>query len=100
ERDGNGGRVRRSDAGGGPGTHPACGTHTLGPAPADRDDTGTGTAVEAVGARTASLRHHSPARAGDADTDARRHQAGDDHVVHVGDSSGRRSADGRGGDGR
>lgn len=98
--DGDGGRVYRTEAGSDPGTHPACGTQPLSPAPANRDDTGPGTAVGAVDARTVPLRPHSPARAGDADTDARRHQAGDNHVVHVHDSSGRRAADGRGGGGR
>ncbi|USQ85546.1 hypothetical protein NFX46_18260 [Streptomyces phaeoluteigriseus] len=90
ESNGIGGRVRRPDAGSDPDAHPACGAPSLGPAPAARDDTGTGTAAEALDSRTVSLRNDSPARAGDAGTDARRLQAGNNHLVHVRDGSGRR----------
>lgn len=97
---GNRGRLRRPDAGSDPDAHLACGAQPLGPAPASHDDTSTGTAAEAVDSRTISLRNDSPARAGDAGTDARRRQASNNHVVHVRDGNGRRSADGRGGGGR
>ncbi|MDX3525693.1 hypothetical protein P1P75_04390, partial [Streptomyces sp. ID05-39B] len=45
---GNGGRLRRPAAGSDPDAHLACGDQPLGPAPASPDDTGTGTAAEAV----------------------------------------------------
>ncbi|MGX1267199.1 hypothetical protein [Streptomyces phaeoluteigriseus] len=100
ESDGNGGRVRRPDAGSDPDAHPARGAQPLGPALASHDDTGTGTAAEAVDPRTVSFHDDSPARAGDAGTYARRRQSGNHHVVHVRDGCGRRSADGRGRGGR